>query len=50
MESKLAEFKKNILLWYPFKNDSTVLNMGNSIDDFKDKLDAAFKRVDTLRY
>ena len=34
MEPELIQFRKNILLWYPFKNNCSILNLGENIDDF----------------
>lgn len=40
MEDILSEFNKNILLWYPFKKDCSVLNLeysfGNVLEEIKD--------------
>ena len=45
MEEKLAEFKKNILLWYPFKNEASLLCVGLNVQEFEDELSANFKKI-----
>ena len=45
MREKLLEFNKNILLWYPFKEDTSVLCVGLNLNDFKDELNVQFKKI-----
>ena len=45
MEEKLIEFKKNILLWYPFKKDSSILNLGEDIENTLGELDVHFSKI-----
>ena len=46
MEPELIEFRKNILLWYPFKNNCSILNLGENIDDFLDELELKIEKFD----
>ena len=45
MEKKLVEFKKNILLWYPFKENTTILNLENDFEEILKDFDANFSKV-----
>ena len=40
------EFRKNILLWYPFKNNCSILNIGKSIDDYINDLNIKIEKFD----
>lgn len=46
MEPELMEFRKNILLWYPFKNNCSILNLGKSIDDYINDLNIKIDKFD----
>lgn len=45
MELRLLEFEKNILLWYPFKENSSLLTIGLDVSKFKDELDVNFNKI-----
>ncbi len=45
MELRLLEFEKNILLWYPFKENSSLLTIGLDVSKFKDELDVNFSKI-----
>ena len=45
MEEKLLEFRKNIILWYPFKNDTYILNLGENIEDILGDVDVHFSKI-----
>lgn len=45
MEPRLLEFEKNILLWYPFKENASILTIGLDVSKFKDELDANFSKI-----
>ena len=45
MEEKLIDFKKNILLWYPFKKNSSILNLGEDITEILGELDVSFSNI-----
>ena len=49
MEPELIEFRKNILLWYPFKNNCSILNLGENIDDFLDELELKIEKFDNYQ-
>lgn len=48
MEPRLLEFEKNILLWYPFKKNASILSIGLDVSKFKDELDTNFSQISTL--
>lgn len=45
MEPRLLEFEKNILLWYPFKENTSLLYIGLDVSKFKDELDVKFNKI-----
>lgn len=48
METRLSEFKKNILIWYPFKENASVLNLENGFEEVLGDLDVKFEKIVTF--
>ena len=48
METRLSEFKKNILIWYPFKENASVLNLENGFEEVLGDLGVKFEKIVTF--
>ena len=45
METRLSEFEKNIIIWYPFKNNSSILNLNEDFENVFENLNVKFDKI-----
>ena len=45
METRLSEFEKNIIIWYPFKNNSSILNLNEEFENIFENLNIKFDKI-----